>query len=270
MTPTAWIQVEGPVVTDEGLMARLERAHAETRMIGWGFSRLEGRLTADEPWWDFEGDCASSVRAARTGVLDLGTGGGERLAGLVEASLPPSPDAPTVAATEGWEPNLGVARDRLSPLGVTVVVHDSEAGDPLPFADATHDLVMARHESFDANEVARVLTRGGRLLTQQVDGSDAPELHDWFGGEFLYPEVTAAAYVRSVEAAGLRVVDVDQWEGTMRFLDVAALVTYLGLVPWDVPDFTVSAHADRLTKLQAAGPISITQRRFRVYAVKPR
>lgn len=54
----------------------------------------------------------------------------------------------------------------------------------------------------------------------------------------------------------------------MTFKDAEALVTYLGLVPWDVPeDFTVDAHADRLLGLDSA-PISVTQRRFRVYAGK--
>ena len=54
---------------------RLRAAHAESRMVGWDFARLEGRMSADEPWWDFERDCLRALRASRIGALDLGTGG---------------------------------------------------------------------------------------------------------------------------------------------------------------------------------------------------
>lgn len=54
----------------------------------------------------------------------------------------------------------------------------------------------------------------------------------------------------------------------MEFEDVAALVTYLALVPWDAPHFTVDTHAEQLAELDADRPIRVTQRRFRVYAMK--
>jgi hypothetical protein len=50
---------------------------------------------------------------AGTTLLDLDTGGGELLA--ASAPLPRR-----TIATEGWAPNVPVARDRLSPLGVEV------------------------------------------------------------------------------------------------------------------------------------------------------
>ena len=54
------------------LLESLRRAHAEARMTGWDFSALEGRLIADDPWWDFEADCLDAMRYARA-VADLGT-----------------------------------------------------------------------------------------------------------------------------------------------------------------------------------------------------
>ena len=146
--------------------------------------------------------------------------------------------------------------------------YDSEAGDTLGLPDRSLDLVMARHESYDAAEVARVLVRGGRLLTQQVDGFDAPEIHQWFGSEYLHPDVTVQAHVNALRDVSMRIDQVDYWEGSMHFKDAVALVTYIGLVPWDAPEFTVLAHAQRLQDLDASAPITVTQRRFRVYAVK--
>lgn len=234
-------------------------------MVGWDFSVLDGRLHADDPWWDFEEDCRAALRDART-IADLGTGGGERLRSLL-ADV--DRNGRTIVATEGWEPNVAVAQETLTPWDVDVVRYDAEAGERMPFDDGNLDLVLSRHEGIDVAEIARVLAPGGRLLTQQVDGGDAPEIHAWFDEPFEYPDVTSRRLVEDAEAAGLRVDVVDDWNGTMEFADATALVTYLALVPWDAPHFSVEEQSERLTALDADRPIRVTQRRFRVYATKP-
>lgn len=233
-------------------------------MVGWDFSALDGRFVADDPWWDFEGDCQTATTCAQR-IADLGTGGGERLLRLLS-----DVDARTknIVATEGWRPNLEVARGTLAPRGVTVVSYDPERDPRMPLPDGSLDLVMSRHEAIDAREVARVLSRGGKLLTQQVEGHDAPEIHEWFGTPFAYPHVTSGRFREDLEAAGLHIDVVDDWRGTMEFADVEALVTYLALVPWDAPDFSVEDHAEQLISLDRDRPIKVTQRRFRVYATK--
>lgn len=252
--------------SERDLLDRLAAVHAEAVMVGWDFSRLDGRWSVDEPWWDFENDCLEAMRAAGKGILDLGTGGGERLSALVSsADLPPTP-MPQIFATEGWAPNVPFARDLLAPWSIRVLQHDADAGEALPFVERSLGLVMARHESYEAAEVARVLAPGGRFLTQQVDGYDAPEIHDWFGSEFRYPGVTTDAYTERLRDAGMRIDQVDEWSGQMRFADTTALVTYLALVPWDAPDFSVEAHAQQLLDLELSAPIIVTQRRFRIYA----
>lgn len=251
------------------LLGSLEKAHADAEMVGWDFSRLDDAMVSDSPWWDFEDDCRSALRGSRIGAVDLGTGGGERLSALLESLAQEQVRPPHVVATEGWAPNVPVARETLAAHGVTVLEYDAEVGEPLDLPDASQDLVMSRHEVYDAGEIARVLAPGGRVLTQQVDGLDAPEIHEWFGGEFLHPDVTLAGYAQALQDAGLRIDTADSWHGTMRFRDARALVTSIGLVPWDAPGFTVRAHAQRLLDLEASAPIVVTQRRFRVYATKP-
>lgn len=241
------------------------QAYADSKMVGWDFSRLDGTMTADEPWWDFEEDCrAEMVRARR--IVDLGTGGGERLLRLLGGD---GVSDRRIVATEGWEPNVLVASEALSSSGVEVISYDAESGSEMPFASDSIDLVKCRHETIDAREIARALAPDGRLLMQQVDGHDAEEIHAWFDEPFEYSHVTAGHYVDELESAGLRIDQVDNWRGTMEFKDAAALVTYLALVPWDAPHFTVDAHADQLAALDADRPIRVTQRRFRVYATKP-
>lgn len=245
------------------LIDELRAIHERTQMVGWDFSRLEGRLVSDEQWWDFEADCLDAMRSSSE-ITDLGTGGGERLIRLIDEL--PDREARQLVATEGWKPNVPEARENLAPYGVKVYEYDPESGETMPFDDGSFDLVLSRHEGIDAAEVARVLAPGGRFLTQQVEAYDAEELHDWFGAEYLYPEVTAPRYEAELESAGLHVDTVDEWSGTMEFADVQALVTYIGLVPWDVPGFTVDDHSDKLRELAEWSSIRVSQRRFRVYA----
>ncbi|MFP1601679.1 class I SAM-dependent methyltransferase [Microbacterium sp. 2216-1] len=240
------------------------RAYEESTMVGWDFSTLDGQLIADEPWWDFERDCRSAMVRARQ-IVDLGTGGGERLLDLVGTD---GIAGKSIIATEGWESNVAVAQQALAPRGITVVRYDSEHDARMPLADSSLDLVMSRHESIDPQEISRVLAPGGRLLTQQVDGRDAEEIHEWFDEPFEYPHVTSRRFVNDIEAAGLRVDVVDDWHGTMEFENVTALITYLALTPWDAPNFSVSDHEAKLVALDEDRPIKVTQRRFRVYATK--
>lgn len=240
--------------------------HASTQMVGWDFSVLRGRFHEAEPEWDFDGDCLAAMRE-RLRILDLGTGGGERLIRLVEG-LGSEAAGKQIAATEGWEPNVPVARQNLAALGIEVAEYDPESDASSPFADARFDCVLSSHEAMDAADIARILTPGGVFLTQQVDGFNAPELHEWFGVEFAYPNVTLDAYVRQCEAAGLTVTCAQEWAGPTTFADVEALVIYLALVPWEVPDFNVYTHGERLLELSQRGEVTITQKRFRLYAHK--
>lgn len=250
----------------DDLLDRLRRAHAGAQMRGWDFSVLDGRLVADDPPWDFEADCLAALRGAGRAV-DLGTGGGERVLHLLGEL--PEEERPELIATEGWPPNLPVATENLAPFGVPVLAYDAEAGDRLPFEDASLDLVMCRHEAVDLADVARVLAPGGVLLDQQVDGRDAQELRDWFGGEMQYPRARLDVDREAATGAGLVVDEAQEWAGGMTFTDVQALVVYLGLVPWDVPAFRVDDQREMLHQLAERPSIRVTQRRYRLYAHRP-
>ena len=105
---------------------------------GWDFAYLNGRMTAAEPDWDYLALARAAVSRSHD-VLDVATGGGEIL-----STLGPFPGR--VTASEGYVPNLAVARRRLAPLGITVVQANTASG--MPFADATFDLVITDHVRF--------------------------------------------------------------------------------------------------------------------------
>ena len=52
-----------------------------------------------------------------------------------------------------------------------------------------------------------------------------------------------------LEAADLTIVDAQNWEGSLSFTDVGAIVYYLKAVPWLVPSFNVESHLQRLFAL---------------------
>lgn len=239
---------------------------------GWDFTGLEGRMGQDEVPWDLDAVCRGLLPGARH-VLDMGTGGGEWLSTFADL-LPPD-----TTATEGWGPNLPIATATLAPLGVQVVEFvqpdDVVAAVPMPFGDDRFDLVLNRHESFHPVEVARVLRPGGHFVTQQVGGDDLADFHHLCGHQHPAPQVRPTLFREGLIAAGLEVVDEAELRGHYSFVDVAALVRYLRLVPWDAPaDFTVERYAEQLLELhrrgpELGGPVQLVMTRFWVHAHRP-
>ena len=178
-------------------------------------------------------------------VLDLGTGGGERLLKL-KKHWPKQ-----VVVTEEYPPNFKLAQERLTPFGVSVFNVRLTNSDLMPFDDNEFDLVLNRHSSFNTAEVARILVKDGTFLTQQVHGLWVHDLLAAFGSKPQWPYSTPAFYVPKLESSGLTIDLVQEWQGKLIFTDVGAIVYYLKAVPWLVPGFSVETHLDHLFELQS-------------------
>ena len=235
-------------------------------VVGSEWERLRGRLIADQPPWSYPDRAAALLQASRR-VLDLNTGGGERLLEL----RPHWP--PQVVAVESHPPNLRLAHDRLAPLGVHLINHPADNRAELPFASGAFDVVLVRHAPFNAREVERVLRPGGAFLTQQVHGRAFEDLMALFGATPQWPGSTLDKYQSRLMAAGMTIVHSADWTGKHRFTDVGALVYQLRAVPWLVPGFTVTAHLPRLRQLhqrcQQGHPLAFAFRTFLIEARKP-
>ena len=212
-------------------------------------------------------DRAAELMGRASSVLDMDTGGGEKLLDLRD-HWPAK-----VVATEGYPPNVELAAERLAPHGATVVraaVSDTES---MPFAGGEFDLVLNRHAAFNPSEVGRVISPGGVFLTQQVHGMWAWDLLDAFDAEPQWPDATAEKYARLLEAPGLTVVTLEEWEGRLVFSDVGAIVYYLKATPWEVPGFSVKTHLRYLLALQerveAGGKLAFYAAKYFIEATKP-
>ncbi len=242
------------------------KAEEEKPFVGWDFSYLEGRMLLEQPSWSYTTRACTLMRTSSS-LLDIATGGGERLLSMKDSW----PDV--VVVTEGYPPNLELARQRLEPHGVRVVQLNNDEYSPMPFGDSEFALVLNRHAALHVDEIARILAQGGRLLTRQVHGLWAQDLLAAFDATPQWPDATPQNYVPRLHAAGFEVVDLQEWSGRLVFTDVGAIVYYLKAVPWLVPGFTTASHTDNLLSLQkqleTQGDLVFEARNYLIEAEKP-
>lgn len=236
---------------------------------GWDFSVFGERVSEGPAPWDYLAMAADAARHAPS-MLDMGTGGGELLNELLDKL---GNEAPTqITATESWAPNLPIARGLLGPRGVKVVqpFDDSE----LPLESAEFDLVLNKHESFDPAELRRILKPGRAFLTQQVGGRDLSAINTLLGAPPLgYAEWSLETAVQGLRDHGFFV---ERTEGAMvetRFTDIGALVGFLRVIEWQVPDFSVEKYREQLRliheQMQNEGPPIVHAHRFLIHAKSP-
>jgi SAM-dependent methyltransferase len=210
---------------------------------GFDFSHLRHRMQ-DEPLpWSYVSSVIKAIRAAKAPVmLDIGTGGGEIL-----SEMRPLPKK--TFATESYKPNIKVARDKLAPLGVKVIVTKSE--DELPFPDSYFDLVIDRHSAFKSKEVSRVLKKGGLFITQQVASNSNCYMQDLLGMKDVpwTKKDSLKFYTDELKRAKMKVIKAVEAYPKTRFYDTAAIVYYLKGVPWVIPDFSIKKYAKALERI---------------------
>lgn len=231
---------------------------------GWNFSRLTetGRMQEAPLSWNYASVVLQRMRGIQA-LLDMGTGGGELL-----SKLQPLPSK--TFATEGYLPNVEVARANLEPLGVHVISLDGD--DELPLPDQSMDLIINRHESYLPSEVYRLLKPEGIFITQQVGGKDNHKLNHLLGApvptDYLHWDLTFAT--NQLKEAGFSILEQKEEEAFTRFYDVGAIIYYLKAIEWQIHDFTIERYADQLVSLhydlQNAGYVDIPTHRFIIVA----
>ncbi|HFK1458050.1 TPA: class I SAM-dependent methyltransferase [Bacillus cereus] len=239
---------------------------ANTNFSGWDFSFISetGRMKSEPLSWSYGSTAFQLIQCAKS-MLDMGTGGGEFL-----SMLQPFPSS--IYATEGYAPNVSIARKKLEPLGVTVfeVIDDTA----LPFQDCQFDLIINQHESYVASEVNRILAPNGIFLTQQVGGLDCAELNEQFNAplnnEFASWSLEAACI--ELKENGFTILEEKEEFPFQRFYDIGAIVYYLKAIPWQIPDFTVERYCEELYRIHEIilqkGYFDVKQHRFMIKAIR--
>ncbi len=240
------------------------------KFSGWNFSWLTDRLVQETLPWDYKQEVTKEFPNVKS-LLDLGTGGGEFLSSLGKLPM-------RTYATEGYPPNVAIARTRLKSLDVEVVRTFAEDNTrrpqvgALPFRTESLDMIIDRHESFVASEVYRVLKRGGIFLTQQAGSANYPELNEFLGAPKTEAVWDLQVARQQISEAGLHVTSGREARLESRFRDIGAVVFFLLAVPWQLEGFTVARYRDNLKELHKlivrTGSFSVTARRFYLHSIK--
>jgi len=231
---------------------------------GWDFSFITstGRMQNELLSWSY-GSLAKSLIIHSNSILDMGTGGGEFL-----SMLQPLPK--TVFATEGYEPNVSIAKSRLEPLGVKVVQIKND--EHLPFHKQQFDLILNRHESYSPGEVRRIIIDQGIFLTQQVGGQDCLQLNEMLevpiNEEYIDWNLETA--IKELKKHHFQVLFCKEEFPIQRFYDIGAIVYYLKAIPWQIPNFKAQDYMEQLFKLhqhiRKYGYLDVKQHRFIIKA----
>jgi SAM-dependent methyltransferase len=217
-------------------------SEAEHPFTGWNFSHLRDRIVNGPLTWSYQTKVLLAIRNVDS-LLDMGTRGGEFL-----LSLMPLPTH--TCATEGYEPNVSVARNLLEPLGVKVFHYDDD--DYLPFDDEEFELIINRHESYSPTEVFRLLKPGGCFITQQVGIKNDAKLRFILTNnedrenniEWSFENI-----VKDLELVGFQIIESQENITFTRIYDVGAIVYYLKAILWELLDFSVEKYNSKLVKI---------------------
>lgn len=236
----------------------------EQEFSGWDFKFISERLKESPTSWNYAQIVRDHIKPDIY-LLDMDTGGGEML-----SSLQPLPYH--TYATEGYPPNVPVARNRLEPLGVKVI--QIWGDDLLPFKNGLFDLVINRHGSFIATELNRVLNPGGIFITQQVGGRNNFELNELIQEkpEFKFSYWTLDWAIKQLTDAGLQILDQREEFPETIITDIGALVFHLKVISWQIADFSVEKYYNKLVKIhnmiKEKGDLRIKSHRILIVAKK--
>ncbi len=107
-------------------------------------------------------------------VLDLGTGGGEKV-------LKYFPDCAEIIATDFSEEMINTANESLKRSGRNNITFRTMDNLNMDTPNDYFDVVVARHTCIDAKQIYKTLKNGGKLLLRGVDKLDCWQLKRLFG-----------------------------------------------------------------------------------------
>ena len=244
-------------------------SEGEHPFSGWDFSYINSRFVDAPLTWSYSSKVLPLLRTSES-LLDMGTGGGELLSTL-------SPLPKHTCATEGYKPNVFIAKKKLEPLGVKIIYYENK--EKLSFNNDEFELIINRHEYYNPKEVYRILKEGGNFITQQVGDKNNSKFNAMLNlsktsenrGEWNLEKAT-----NDLEAVGFEILEgIEDFTNT-RIFDVGAIAYYLKAIPFDFPDFTIKKYYNKLVEINKIIndngylDLDINNHRFIIKAKKPK
>ena len=202
---------------------------------GWDFSRI--REAHDPAPWDYL-EVVRRYLLPTDLVLDVGTGGGEKLLSL-------APHCATAVGIDSSDMMVEDACENLAASQASNVSFRVMRAEELEFADGSFDLVLNRHSVVDVTEASRVLRCGGYFITQQVGARNTRNICSLFGcgvgGEYGQQVEAALKLAEAFARQGCRVVCLGNYDVRYWFCDIESFVFWLKAIPMP-EDFDIEIH----------------------------
>ncbi|QQK06892.1 class I SAM-dependent methyltransferase [Miniphocaeibacter halophilus] len=234
------------------------KAEEKFSFQGWDFSHLKGRWEDEKIPWDYRQIIEKYLREDYR-LLDMGTGGGEFVLSL-------NHNPKLISVTEGYLPNFKLCKEKLSPMGIEVEFVEDD--NKLNFPNNSFDLVLNRHESFNIEEVARVLKPGGYFISQQIGGKNDRDLSKRLIKNFKpkYSDNILSKVLPNLEKNDFEIIYSNESFTPIRFFDTGALVYFAKIIEWEFPNFSVDKTMDELIaidkEIEKNGFIEGTEHRY--------
>ena len=140
------------------------------KTIGWDFSKIKYDVIDNSEFVYF--DEINKNVDKNTILLDIGTGGGEKLINQI------SNNCLIKVGTDFSDEMIKAAKRNIDKKNNIKVFKMNS--DKIQFPDEFFDIVCARHTPFNANEIYRVMKQQGKFFSEQIDEDDCFELKKMF------------------------------------------------------------------------------------------
>ncbi|TNJ67010.1 class I SAM-dependent methyltransferase [Paenibacillus hemerocallicola] len=194
---------------------------------GWDFGKI--KVVSEGEQWDFYEEVTRRCKKSDV-LLDIGTGGGERLLSIADRAL-------LLVGIDQANGMIRTANANLLKTGKPNIRFLQMDAENLEFPEGFFNIVSCRHCAFHAEEVAKVLVQGGIFLTQQVCEGDKRNIAEMFGrGQFSgsRDDQLIHTYRSELNEAGfsdIRSFEYDATEYYQTYEDLVFLLKYTPIVP---------------------------------------
>ena len=231
------------------------------KTANWSFDEfgIESESLTD---WDLY-DVLSKLATRESRVLDLGTGGGEKLLAFF-------PECAEITGTDFSPAMVGTALENLAKSGRKNISFKVMDNLKMDVPSSYFDIVVARHTITDPVQIMNCLKPGGYLLIRGVDKYDCWYLKMIMGGGQGYgdPVPVSIADYEKVIAAGFCDVELVPIHEREYFRDRETFRAFLGKVP--ILDTIDDALLDRYIEQNTyGGRIRLLRRYYGLTARKP-
>ncbi|WP_226666281.1 methyltransferase domain-containing protein [Metabacillus litoralis] len=229
---------------------------------GWDFSHIKYSWENEALPWNYA-KIIKNYLSKDLQLLDMGTGGGEFLLTL-------NHPYEKTSVTEGWKPNIELIKSKLVPLGIKLAPIGDD--DIIDYSDNSFDMIINRHESFNIEEVKRVLKPNGVFITQQVGGENGNRLSKILIPNFQpkYETHNLMNTLHDLKENDLDIMFAEEVFPYQKFFNMKALIYYAKVIKWEFPGFSVENHYIQLltvyNELKKNGYVLNNEHRFIVVA----